>query len=147
MKTITNALASEHSAFLTVFDQIERLLPRLIRLEEVRMLAELVEGFLLEHAGKEENLFAAARDYASEDREVVASLHQEHQEIDRLLTLIKLANGVATARQFLQVALTASRKHFQWEERLLFPLIEKMLKPETLAELGQACMDRTTATA
>ena len=62
-------------------------------------------------------------------------------------SLIKLANGVATARQFLQVALTASRKHFQWEERLLFPLIEKMLKPETLAELGQACMDRTTATA
>ena len=56
-------------------------------------------------------------------------------------------NGVATGRQFLKAALTASRKHFQWEERLLFPLIDKTLKPETLAELGQACIDRTATAA
>ena len=47
----------------------------------------------------------------------------------------------------MKAALAASRKHFQWEERLLFPLIDKTLKPETLAELGEACMDPTAAAA
>jgi len=145
MKTITNALAGEHSAFLTVFDQIERLLPRLSHMEEVKMLAELVEGSLLEHASREENLACVALDHVLEDRGEVASLYQDHHEIARLLALINSADGVATARQFLKAALAASRKHFQWEEKLLFPLIEKTLKPETLAELGQACMDRTAA--
>ena len=128
---ITNALVGEHSAFLTVFNQIERLLPRLSRLEEVKMLAELVEGSLLEHASKEESLASVALEHVPKDREVVASLHQDHHEIDHLLALIKSADGVATGRQFLKAALESSCKHFQWDEKLLFPLIEKTLKRGT----------------
>ena len=128
---ITNALVGEHSAFLTVFNQIEHLLPRLNRLDEVKMFAELVEGSLLEHASKEENLVSVAMEHVPEDRKAVDRLHQDHREIDHLLTLIKSADGVATGRQFLKAALAASRKHFQWEEKLLFPLIEKTLKLET----------------
>jgi iron-sulfur cluster repair protein YtfE (RIC family) len=132
MNTITNALVGEHSAFLTVFNQIERLLPRLNRLDEVKMLAELVEGSLLEHASKEDNLVSVKLEHLPEDRGVVGSLHQDHHEIDHLLALIKSADGVATGRQFLKAVLAASRKHFQWEEKLLFPLIEETRKLETL---------------
>jgi hypothetical protein len=32
--------------------------------------------------------------------------------------------------------MAASRKHFQLEERKVFPLIEKGMKPETLLKLG-----------
>jgi len=132
MNTITNVLVGEHSAFLSVFNQIERLLPRLNRLDEVKMLAELVEGSLLEHASKEENLVSVELEHVPKDQRAVAKLHQDHHEIDHLLTLIKSADGVATGRKFLKAALTASRTHFQWEEKLFFPLIEKTLKRESL---------------
>jgi hypothetical protein len=71
-------------------------------------------------------------EHLPEDRGVVGSLHQDHHEIDHLLALIKSADGVATGRQFLKAVLAASRKHFQWEEKLLFPLIEETRKLETL---------------
>lgn len=142
MHTITNTLAVEHSAFLTVFNQIEQLLPRLARLDEVKMLAELVEGLLEEHGDKEENLAYVALDHVLEDRGLVTSLYQDHQEIDQRLARIKSATDLATARRLLEAVLAATRKHFQREEHLLFPLIEKTLRPETLAELGRAAINR-----
>ena len=43
---ITEAMVAEHSIFLSVFDQIERVLPSLTTPAEVRMLANIVEGLL-----------------------------------------------------------------------------------------------------
>lgn len=33
-------------------------------------------------------------------------------------------------------AMAASRRHFKWEERFVFPLLDKLLDPELLRRLG-----------
>ena len=41
---ITEALVAEHNTFLTVFDQIERVLPSLATPIEIRTMASIVEA-------------------------------------------------------------------------------------------------------
>lgn len=145
MQTITDAFISEHAVFRIVFNQIEQLLPRLGTLDEVKILGELVEGLLQEHADKEENLAYAALDHVLADKGVIGTLYQDHREIDARLARIKSATNFAEARRLLQALVTSSRDHFRYEERLLFPLVEKTLKTETLLELGRTYMSRETA--
>jgi hemerythrin-like domain-containing protein len=45
----------------------------------------------------------------------------------------------------LLLAVVASRKHFDREERIVFPLAEKVMKDETLAELGKTWMKQRDA--
>jgi hemerythrin-like domain-containing protein len=66
------------------------------------------------------------------------SFEQEHREIDASLLRVRDARQLAEARRLLQHAVAYSRKHFDREERIVFPLAEKVLKQETLKELGCA---------
>ena len=43
----------------------------------------------------------------------------------------------ADAKKILLNAIAASRKHFDKEERIVFPLAERILKAKTLNELGE----------
>ncbi len=122
--------------FGVVFDQIEKLLPSLDRLEEVRRAARMVEGLLLSHAKVEEELLMVAQDQVSGEKRRYDRCRKEHQEIDSRLTRVRSTRKIARARRLLQAAMAASRKHFQREERRIFPLIEKGLKLQTLTKLG-----------
>jgi len=129
--------------FCFVFDQIERILPGLNGLEEVRRAARLIEGLLLSHAQVEHELLVLARDQAPADQRRYDRCHKEHQEIDSRLTRVRSTREIAQARSLLRAAMTASRKHFKREERRVFPLIEKGMKPETLTKLGTVwCLQR-----
>ena len=44
---------------------------------------------------------------------------------------------IKQARQLLLAAVVSSRKHFDKEERIVFPLAERVLNAKTLAALGQ----------
>ncbi len=136
MIPITRALGAEHRMFDAVFEQVEELLPRLERLDEVKRLARLVEGLLLRHARSEGDLLLLARDHALEDRPRYERCRHEHQEIDSQLIHVHSARNVTRARALLRGALAASRKHFKHEERTVFPLIEKGVNPEALTKLG-----------
>jgi hypothetical protein len=136
MIPITRALSAEHQMFRAVFDQVEELLPRLDRLEEVKRLARLVEGLLLSHAKVEGDLMILAQDHEAAGRHRYDHCRHEHEEIDSQLTLVHSARTIARARKLLRGALAASRKHFQREERGVFPLIEKRMQPEALIKLG-----------
>ncbi len=46
------------------------------------------------------------------------------------------------AKKILLGAVTASRKHFDKEERIVFPLAERILKAKTLSELGEQWLNR-----
>lgn len=137
MVNITEVLTTEHAVFLTVFDQIERALPKLKRLEEAKMLAGLVEALLQDHGDAETNLAFVALDHALDQKGQLNRLHQDHDEIDDRLRRVKTVTKLPDARRLLKAALLASRQHFRREERTIFPLIEKMLQKETLAELGK----------
>jgi|CZKM01.1.fsa_nt_gi hypothetical protein len=136
MIPITRALMAEHQMFCSVFDQIEKILPGLEGLQQVRRAARLIEGLLLSHSQVEQELLLLARDQAPADQSRYDRCHQEHQEIDSRLTRVRSAKQIPRARSLLRAAMAASRKHFQLEERKVFPLIEKGMKPETLLKLG-----------
>ena len=142
---ITEALVAEHTIFLGVFDQIERVLPSLATPAEVSTMARIVEGLLEGHAKTETNLAYLALDHVLQHNGDLKRMHQDHHEIDDRLRKVHTANTCAEARRLLKAAIVASREHFLGEERSVFPLLEKSLQEETLTELGKNWMRRETA--
>lgn len=138
MNTITEALVVEHDVFSAVFGLIERVLPDLRALAEVKRLAGLVEGMLQRHAEAEASLVYVALDHVLQDQGEIDRLHQDHQEIDLRLKQVQAAGEPQEARRLLAAALAASRQHFDFEEEMVFPMIEKALQAETLRELAKA---------
>ncbi len=139
---ITDALIAEHRIYLTVFEQIERVLPSLTTPAELRTMAAIVEGVLSGHAARETNLAYLALDHVLADKEQLDRMHQEHTEIDSRLHKVASANTCAEGRRLLQAALASSREHFRLEERVIFPLLERVLKLETLVDLGKPWTER-----
>ncbi len=135
---------TEHAIFLGVFEQIERALPGCTTLSQLRTMAGMVEGLLRPHAETEANLAYAALDQALAERGRLDRLYQDHDEIDARLKNVRRARTCAQARQLLEASLRASRDHFLYEEREVFPLLEQWLKGELLAELGRAWLQRRT---
>ena len=142
---ITEALLAEHVVFHNIFDYIERILPDLKTLAEVKSLAELMESLLLAHGKAEEDLVFAPLDHCLEQIGQRDVFHEEHHEIDASLLKVKAAKRLDEARRLLSVAVLASRKHFDHEERIAFPLAEKVMKRETLTELGKTWMKQREA--
>jgi hemerythrin-like domain-containing protein len=137
---ITEALLAEHVVFHNIFDHIERVLPHLKTVGEVKALAALMESLLHTHGTTEEDLVFAPLDHCFEQFGQRDSFAHEHAEIDASLLRVRKSRRLAEARRLLSAALLASRKHFDHEERIAFPLAEKVMKRETLVELGKAWM-------
>ena len=137
MVKITKSLVMEHAIFCAVFDQIEQILPGLNSVREVQVLTTIVEGLLGRHANVEKDLAFATLDHVLAEQGNLDRLHQDHRELDRNYARVHDANSLAQARRLLKMALAASRKHFRFEEREVFPLLERVLPGETLADLGE----------
>ena len=146
MGTITQALIMEHAVFCEVFEQIERVLANPVSASEVKLLASVVEGLLRGHAETETNLAYAALDHALADRGLLNRLYQDHHEIDDHFKRIHHLTDPAEARVLLQKALTATREHFRSEEKHVFPMLEKILQPDTLGMLGRKWAENHSAT-
>jgi hemerythrin-like domain-containing protein len=142
---ITEALVAEHTIFLNVFDQIERVLPSLATPAEVQTMASIVEGLLEGHARTETDLAYLALDHVIEHNGELKRMHQDHAEIDDRLRKVHSASSCAQARRLLKSAIAASREHFRAEERSVFPLLERTLQAETLTELGRDWLQREAA--
>jgi hemerythrin-like domain-containing protein len=138
---ITDALKTEHTIFLTVFDQIERMLPRLATLSEIRLVASMVEALLQGHASRETNLAYMALDHVMAESGQLNRMHEDHREFDDRLGQIQAAKSGAEARRLLKAVLGGCREHFKMEERHVFPLLETTLQPETLLTLGRSWLE------
>ena len=142
---ITEALIAEHRIFLSVFDQIERVLTQMTTVAEIKALASVIEGMLEGHAGTETNLAYLALDHVMHEKGQLDQLHEEHHEIDASLRRVQQALDCPEARSLLQTAIEASRRHFRFEEEVVFPLLERVLQDETLTELGTTWSQRIAA--
>jgi hemerythrin-like domain-containing protein len=142
---ITDALVAEHRIFRGVFDQIDRVLPSLTSPAEVRTMAGVVRGMLEAHADAEANLAYLALDHVLHQKGQLERMHQDHREIDSRLEQAHLAKTSIEGRRLLKAALNSAREHFRLEERVLFPLLEKVLQPDTLEALGGAWLQRLKA--
>ena len=141
---ITEALFAEHLVFHNMFDHIEAAAPKLKTLAEVKSLAALMESLLKAHSDTEDELFIGPLEHCFEQLGQRDAFLEEHQEIDASLRNLQQAKQLKKARQLLLAAVAYSRKHFDKEERIVFPLAERVLNNKTLTSLGQIWMEQRT---
>jgi hemerythrin-like domain-containing protein len=139
---ITEALFAEHLVFHNMFDHIEAVAPKLKTLAEIITLAALLESLLKAHSDTEDELFIGPLEHCFEQLGQRDAFLEEHQEIDASLRNLQQAKQVNKARQLLLSAVTYSRKHFDKEERIVFPLAERVLNNKTLTALGQTWIEQ-----
>jgi hemerythrin-like domain-containing protein len=138
---ITEALLAEHLVFHNMFDHIEATASRLKTVGEVKSVAALLESMLRDHSDTEDELFLGPLDHCFEQMGQRDGFIEEHQEIDANLERVQKATQVGKARELLLAAVAYSRRHFDREERIVFPLAERVLKVKTLTDLGRTWMD------
>jgi len=144
---ITEALFAEHLVFHNLFDHIESTVPNLKSVAEIKALAAVMEAMLRAHSQTEDDLFIGPLEHCFEQIGQRDGFLQEHQEIDENLHRVSEAARADQARRLLLQAVRYSRAHFDKEERVVFPMAERLLKAETLEGLGQAWMEQRTKTA
>lgn len=141
---ITEALFAEHLVFHNMFDYIEAVVPRLKTLAEVKSLATLMESLLKAHSDTEDELFLGPLDHCFEQIGQRDAFLEEHKEIDDSMKALQHVKNLKKARQLLLAAVAYSREHFDKEERIVFPLAERVLNSKTLTSLGQTWMEQRT---
>lgn len=139
---ITDILRAEHTVFHHLFDHIETTVPRLRTLAEVKSLATLIDKVMAPHSKTEDDLFIEPLEHCFEQIGQRETFHHEHELIEQTFAKVHKARDLATAKKLLVGAMTASRKHFDKEERIVFPLAERLLKAKTLADLGSEWVKR-----
>jgi hemerythrin-like domain-containing protein len=142
---ITDALLAEHMVFHQLFDHLERTLPRVRTLAEVHALADLLEAMLDSHSKVEDELIIEPLEHCFEQIGQQETFHQEHQEIDASLKRARQCRTLRESRRLLLTAVIESRKHFDKEERIIFPMAERVLKSRTLSALGESWKQRRRA--
>jgi hemerythrin-like domain-containing protein len=141
---ITEALMAEHLVFHHIFDHLEATAPKLKSLGEVKAVAALLEAMLKTHSDTEDDLFLGPLEHCFEQIGQRDAFIEEHQEMDGNLQRVQQATRLKEAQQLLLTAVAHSRRHFEREERIVFPLAEKVLKESTLTDLGQVWSDQRT---
>ena len=129
---IIGILKGEHGMLLRVLDLIEGHANAFTAANAEVDLCKMEAGLLLSHTDMEDELlFAAMEPRLGDYGPLVVNEHRaEHREIARLFKKAIEMGPKSLEMSVEAVALT--RKHFEREERVLFPLAEKLLKPEAL---------------
>ncbi|MBC8096858.1 MAG: hemerythrin domain-containing protein [Akkermansiaceae bacterium] len=139
---ITEALMAEHLVFHNLFDHVEKIAPKLKTVAEVQLLASLTESMLAAHSRTEDELFITPLEPSLEQIGHCGTFHHEHELIEQNLALLHKTKQVKQARHLLLTTILMCRSHFDKEERIVFPLAERILKSRTLLELGQTWMNQ-----
>ena len=139
---ITQVLMTEHAVFHNLFDHIEAAVPRLKTPGEVKLLATLVDKVMAPHSKTEDDLFIEPLEHCFEQIGQNETFHAEHRRIEETLAKVQKARTLKDAKSILLKAIAASREHFDKEERIVFPMAERVLKAQTLTELGRQWMKK-----
>ncbi len=139
---ITEALLAEHLVFHNMLDHIETTTPKLRTLPEIKSLAALLESMLKAHSNTEDELFLGPLEHCFEQLGQRDAFLAEHEEMDGHLRRIRVVKRLKEARALLLAAVRYSREHFDKEERIVFPMAERILKAQTLTALGQTWMQQ-----
>lgn len=134
---ITDALLAEHVVFHSVFDHIELVAPCLESLAEVKVLGGMLAALLEHHGEAEDKLLMEPLEHRLDHLGHRDAFHHEHELIDGFLMQLQKLDDVVAAKALLLKTVHASRRHFDKEERLIFPMAEQNLSQKTLLELGQ----------
>lgn len=139
---ITDILRAEHAVFHNLFDHIEASVPKLKTLGEVKALAAVVDRVHAPHSKLEDDLFIEPLEPYFDQMGQRENFHAEHEHIEATLAKAQKARTLKDAKKILLNAIAAARKHFDKEERIVFPLAERILKSKTLSALGDQWLHR-----
>ncbi len=139
---ITEILMAEHSVFHNLFDHIETVVPRTKTLAEVKSLALLVDKVMAPHSRTEDDLFIEPLEHCFEQIGQNETFHAEHRQIEETLARVGRAKSLKDGKRLLLGVIAASRKHFEKEERIVFPMAERVLNSKTLVKLGEQWLKR-----
>jgi hypothetical protein len=142
---ITKILVAEHVVFHNLFDHIEQTAARLKTLAEIKLLSATLEVLMQAHARTEDELLVEPLEHCLAQIGQSETFHEEHDEIDARLAEVQQARGAKQARELLLRAVLRSREHFDKEERIVFPLAERVMKARTLFSLGDEWLKRRDA--
>ena len=142
---ITDALVAEHGVFHGLLDYLESAAARYKTLAEIKAAAGVFESALEPHSKVEDELFIEPLEHCIDQIGQQKTFHEEHDAIEKIFKDLRAARRVSTARRLLQEAVTACRKHFDKEERLVFPMAEKVMNNRTLTQLGTEWLERRKA--
>lgn len=142
---ITDILRAEHTVFHHLFDHVESTVPQLKTLAEVKSLATLVDRVMAPHSQTEDDLFIEPLEHCFEQLGHRETFHHEHELIEEALDKVRKARDLKLGKRLLLGVVSAARKHFDKEERIVFPMAERLLKAKTLTELGLEWMKRREA--
>lgn len=142
---ITDILRAEHTVFHHLFDHIEAVVPKLKTLAEVQSLATLADTVMSPHSHTEDELLTEPLEHCFEQIGQRETFHDEHEAIEKTFAAVHKARQLKAAKELLLRAITTSRKHFEKEERIVFPMAERVLKAKTLTELGTEWTKRREA--
>jgi hemerythrin-like domain-containing protein len=142
---ITQVLMAEHAVFHNLFDHIEATVPRLKTTGEVKLLATLVDKVMAPHSKTEDDLFIEPLEHCFDQIGQNETFHAEHRQIEEMLAGVLKARTLKDAKKILLKAIAASRKHFDKEERIVFPMAERVLKTKTLSDLGTEWLRKRAA--
>ncbi len=135
MPSIIKSLVAEHREFCALFDGMVAALPRMA-LEEIQRFTRLLEKLLLSHAAAEDDLVLLALREGPENKRRYERFYNDHHEIGGQLIQIYGVEQIARGQHLLKIVMAHSRRHFAHEERLVFPLLEQVIKAEALDKLG-----------
>ncbi|MBC8094450.1 MAG: hemerythrin domain-containing protein [Akkermansiaceae bacterium] len=139
---ITDVLRAEHAVFHNLFDHIETVVPRIKTLAEIKTLANVVEKVHAPHSKTEDDLFIEPLAHCFDQIGQNETFHAEHKQIEETLAAVHKTRTLKDAKKILLNAMAISRKHFDKEERIVFPMAERILKAKTLSELGEQWLSR-----
>ena len=139
---ITEILLAEHAVFHNLFDHIDRTAPLLKTDAEIKSLAATLDAVMRPHADTEDDLLTGPLEHSLEQIGQSETFHEEHDEIEEKLAAVQGARQLKQARLLLLQAVQRAREHFDKEERIVFPLAERLLKAKTLSDLGSEWLDR-----
>lgn len=128
------ALSREHHLGLLLGWKIRQGLKYLV---DPNVIAEYIQYFfkkgLLPHFKEEENIILS---YLQDDNELKLRTIEEHQTMARQIKALS-ENILPEAEALLEIA-SFLDNHIRFEERELFPYLEKQLSPDQLSEIGAA---------
>jgi hemerythrin-like domain-containing protein len=139
---ITDILMAEHTVFHSLFDHVEATVPKAKTLAVVKALAVTVQTLTAPHSRTEDELFIKPLEHYFDQIGHQATFHDEHELIERALAGVLKTKDLKLAKKLLLGAVMASRRHFEKEERIVFPMAERVLKIKTLTELGKQWRSR-----
>ena len=142
---ITDILRAEHTVFHHMFDHVEAAAPRLGTLAEVRSLSQLVEKVMAPHSDTEDTLFIGPLEHCFEQIGQRETFHHEHVLIEEAFARVRKARSLREAKRLLLGAIASAREHFDKEERIVFPMAERLLKSKTLSDLADEWSQRRAA--